>query len=280
MPIALRIARQTEAGSVIRWAKRVEGPPRRRHRFRSLLFLALVGTVLVPTARASGEGLRDSGVVGSIDLVRVRGRTRIVGWVSADRSRAPRVHVVVDDRVVRTFRPSGSRVDVEAALGRRGEVWGFAIKVDATPGRSVCLSVKVDGDRIGIDCWFRGGASFAAALGGGPKLGAKGRVVSYSVEVEGRTGLHPEQVAREVDRILGDDRSWIGDRRWRFRRVRPSRSDVRIIVASPATVDRMCFPLRTAGRLSCRQGNRVIMNSERWLGASASWRHLCRGQPE
>ncbi len=238
-----------------------------------VLILGLVAAAMVAvTSTPAGGETSDSGpVVGSIDVVRIGNRTSVVGWVSAGGARTPRVQLVVDDRIVRRFRPSLKRFDVGAALRSNGRSWGFDVKLRTRPERSVCLSVRVDGDRRGIDCWYRDGSAFAAALGGGAKFGKKGRVVTYSVEVEGNVRLHPEEVARDVDRILGDKRSWSGDRRWRLRRVRATRSDVRIILATPRTVDRMCAPLRTGGRLSCRQGNRVIMNSDRWRTGVAHW---------
>jgi len=48
-------------------------------------------------------------------------------------------------------------------------------------------------------------------------------------------------------------------------------ADVRIRVASPATVDRRCHPLGTGGRLSCRNGRSLNVNIDRWNGATSFW---------
>lgn len=45
--------------------------------------------------------------------------------------------------------------------------------------------------------------------------------------------------------------------------------DVRLRLTSPATVDRLCYPLDTRGYTSCRVGTNVVINVNRWaLGAA------------
>lgn len=39
----------------------------------------------------------------------------------------------------------------------------------------------------------------------------------------------------------------------------------------PATVDSRCLPLNTIGVYSCRSGNSVNINSDRWAGATSDW---------
>ncbi len=94
--------------------------------------------------------------------------------------------------------------------------------------------------------------------------------ISFDLEIEGGIGVDTDQFAAEVDRTLGDTRSWIGNGRTGFRRV-ASGGAMHIILASPATVDRLCAPLNTGGYYSCRRGSKVILNVNRWTGATSWW---------
>jgi hypothetical protein len=97
-----------------------------------------------------------------------------------------------------------------------------------------------------------------------------GRIREYTVEVEAGIGVARTEVIAEVDRILADDRGWIADGTTGFRR-QTANADFTILVASPDTVDRLCAPLGTGGYLSCRNGANIILNVNRWLGATDWW---------
>lgn len=85
--------------------------------------------------------------------------------------------------------------------------------------------------------------------------------LTYSVQVEADLPFRARAVAAYVDRVLGDDRSWTAAG---HRLVRSRDADVRIRLATPETTDRLCLPLDTVGRLSCRNGTDVILNGWRW----------------
>ena len=75
-----------------------------------------------------------------------------------------------------------------------------------------------------------------------------------------------------VDVILSDERSWIGGGGVTWRRVGPDEpADLTIILAAPATVDAICYPLRTGGYYSCRNGDTIGINVNRWNGATDWW---------
>lgn len=95
----------------------------------------------------------------------------------------------------------------------------------------------------------------------------------YRVEVEAATGFDPEEVARFVDETLFDDRSWTADGAVSFFRTDGDvpENGSRIIFASPDTVDFLCHPLDTAGYFSCRNGQNVVLNAERWVNAVPDW---------
>lgn len=104
---------------------------------------------------------------------------------------------------------------------------------------------------------------------GGTSYGTPAYIL-FDLEVEAGIGVDPDQFAAEVDRTLGDTRSWIGNGRTGFQRV-SSGGAMHIILASPATVDRLCAPLNTGGYYSCRRGSKVILNVNRWKGATSWW---------
>lgn len=69
-------------------------------------------------------------------------------------------------------------------------------------------------------------------------------------------------MARIVEDTLSDDRGWV-QAGHRLVRVQET-ATLRIVLASPATADRLCAPLNTGGRLSCRNGSNVVLNAWRW----------------
>lgn len=90
-----------------------------------------------------------------------------------------------------------------------------------------------------------------------------GRDRTYTVEVEKGLLQDRETFARDVARVLGHERGWRTDG-WSFTQVARD-PDVRVMLASPDTVDRLCAPLLTRGEVSCRSGDRVVLNVKRWV---------------
>lgn len=91
-----------------------------------------------------------------------------------------------------------------------------------------------------------------------------GRVVRFSVEVEEGTGLDPDATAALVEAALYDERSWARDHD--LRRVAPGDATVRVVIATPSSVDAICAKagLNTAGWLSCWSGRTAAINLDRW----------------
>ena len=100
---------------------------------------------------------------------------------------------------------------------------------------------------------------------------AAGRVVRYTVEMEGGLGVDAAQVARTVRSVLLDARGWQRKDHVRFVNVSPAQADrgdavdIRVTLASPALTDRLCHPLRTLSQVSCWNGTRSVLNLRRWL---------------
>ena len=93
----------------------------------------------------------------------------------------------------------------------------------------------------------------------------EGRRRTYRIEVEPAAGVNLRWVTGAAERILSDERGWTGVDRWRLQRVR-HRPDIRVVIATPATVDRLCARagLRTMGEVSCWNGRFAAINVERW----------------
>lgn len=104
----------------------------------------------------------------------------------------------------------------------------------------------------------------------GADSAAAGRTVRYTVEVEDGAGVDEAQYAQVVRDVLTDKRGWETQDKVHFVNVSPDaarggeRPDVRITLASPDTVDRMCAPMLTEGQVSCFNGDRVALNAVRW----------------
>lgn len=96
------------------------------------------------------------------------------------------------------------------------------------------------------------------AMGDGP-------LTTFAVEVEDGLPGEAEDFAAAVEEILGDPRSWGNGGERTMRRVDGDDADIRVLLAAPDTVDRLCAPLNTDGYVSCANGNRAIINQNRWV---------------
>ncbi len=105
-----------------------------------------------------------------------------------------------------------------------------------------------------------GNGEFARAVGTTERVG-DGALTIYRVEVERELPWKSSEIATAVDATLADDRGWI---RAGHAFQRHPDAQLRIVVATPKTVDRLCAPLKTRGEVSCRNGNVVAINAKRW----------------
>lgn len=97
-------------------------------------------------------------------------------------------------------------------------------------------------------------------------------VIDYLVQVETSTGLDANEVANQVQQVLDSPHGWVGTRGIAFRLTNePKVGQLTILLASPATVDAGCGDLGTDGTWSCRVGDRVYLNVDRWLFATPTW---------
>ncbi|PAZ12928.1 hypothetical protein CLM62_27255 [Streptomyces sp. SA15] len=114
-----------------------------------------------------------------------------------------------------------------------------------------------------------GPGTFTTASGTRAKAG-KGTTLRYRVDVEDGIDLSAADVAKQVERILGDRRGWTADGHLAFQRVAGGATDFAVRLATPGTVDRICgqYGLDTGGELNCSVSKNVMVNLERWLLAT------------
>lgn len=107
-----------------------------------------------------------------------------------------------------------------------------------------------------------GSGDFAIAAGSSKTFGAATQVLTYTVEVEADLPYNAEAFAAAVDKTLADRRGWTKDGEHAFQRT--PNGPLRVVLATPATTDKLCAPLQTQGKVSCRNGNFVVINAARW----------------
>jgi hypothetical protein len=107
-----------------------------------------------------------------------------------------------------------------------------------------------------------------------PDNGPKAKTKTVRVEVEKGTDVDLQAFAAEVMRTLNDPRSWGHGGTMTFARTDATKADIRVILASPDTSERMCKPLETHGVESCSIGNKAILTSYRWAKATKEFRSL------
>lgn len=91
---------------------------------------------------------------------------------------------------------------------------------------------------------------------------------AYSVGVEAGLGYDVAALAAFVDGVLADPRSWSGQGQGFYR---VPRGGIKIVLATPETVDWACAPLDTEGEVSCARNGYIAINLLRWEHAVPHW---------
>jgi Protein of unknown function (DUF3152) len=99
--------------------------------------------------------------------------------------------------------------------------------------------------------------------------GGNGTVWDVRIEIEDGLSIDAECFADAVIGILADERGWGRHGDLSFRRADGEHWDFKLILASPELVDRLCAPINTGGEFSCRNGNVVAINLDRWEHGAA-----------
>lgn len=107
--------------------------------------------------------------------------------------------------------------------------------------------------------------------------GPQGDGTPFAITVRVEKGLPVEidDTADFVMATLRDERGWQDLDGVAFELVSDeSQADALVSVASPQTTDQICSGLTTNGYTSCREGNQVALNANRWLGATEDFDDL------
>ena len=96
-----------------------------------------------------------------------------------------------------------------------------------------------------------------------------GRAFRVYIRIEKDLPFDVDSTTARIMKTLQDERGWQKVDNVRFIQVTsPKRANATINLATPGTVDKMCAPLRTLGKVSCHNGNNVMLNADRWVDAT------------
>jgi hypothetical protein len=107
-----------------------------------------------------------------------------------------------------------------------------------------------------------------------PDHGPRARRMTVRVEVEKGTDVDLQAFARQVMATLNDPRSWGHGGTRTFARTDATKADIRVLLASPDTSERLCKPLDTHGTESCSIGNKAILTTYRWAKGTPEFASL------
>jgi len=212
--------------------------PSRRKRRRRAPAVVLAAVAVTGVAVAGGSAL----------ATRATSEPQSIATDAADAGPAPS-----------TSAPTPSR-SLNTDLDRNRPVGEGSRNRAETPAPATSPAVVIPEDGTG---------SFGVAPGETPAVGS-GSLVTYTLELEAGLPLTSIEVAKVVDQTLADPRSWTATGTHAVQRV-TSTPDIRVLIATPGTTDELCAPLDTGGRLSCRNGNLVVLNVWRWVNGAKTY---------
>lgn len=137
---------------------------------------------------------------------------------------------------------------------------------DPEPEEEVVPDVDPGSGLLGTDVETDLGGDLEVVPGSSEAPG-DGTVRTVRVEVEVGLPVDGAVFADAVLTTLNDPRGWGPTDGVTFART-DSEPDYRVVLASPATTDRMCAPLDTRGVYSCANTGSAVLNFDRWVNAS------------
>lgn len=104
---------------------------------------------------------------------------------------------------------------------------------------------------------------------------ANARMIDYVVKVESTVDIDADEAAREIQAVFDDPRGWAGYGRTSFRAVTAETEDtLAIYLAAPDSAQTLCAPLDIERKWNCRNGNDVVLNTDRWLYMTPTYHDL------
>ncbi|GAB3649108.1 zinc metalloprotease [Glycomyces tarimensis] len=100
-------------------------------------------------------------------------------------------------------------------------------------------------------------------------FGRSGTLLRYNVAVEDGIAIDAQDFSDFVAVTLADARSWTAGGAWRFQQVGASGADFTVYLASPEQRSVLCSHPNTT--VSCRNGDKVVINSARWITGVDHW---------
>lgn len=152
-------------------------------------------------------------------------------------------------------------------------------------GKTYCFSARAR-DRAGnVSAWstprcrvalrevLTTSEGFRWAAGSSQVFGTRGTLHTYSAEVQKGTSFSPNRFTNLVDAYLGNRRGWSRGSAVRLQRVPPGKARIRVLLATPSTVDRYCAGVAvTGGYFSCWNGRFALINANRWHDGAEKFR--------
>jgi hypothetical protein len=114
------------------------------------------------------------------------------------------------------------------------------------------------------------GAGNLAVVPGSTPAPGPGPARTLSVAVEAGLPVDAEEFASFVMTTLNDPRGWGAGGALSFART-DGESAIHLVLATPGTTNRLCAPLDTAGEVSCRNQEMVVLNFRRWVEATPEY---------
>ena len=154
---------------------------------------------------------------------------------------------------------------VRASAGRAASPSSSAAaSASSTPSGSALPSPQLDSEGF-AHSGAVGNGSWTIAPAVPVSRPAAATVYRYVLRVEGGTHVDAAAAAPIVERILNDERGWPTAQNTSFQPVAdPASADFTLNIATPPSADALCSPLDTGGMWSCRNGDNVVINSDRW----------------